>query len=91
MRYQAVLFDFDGTLFDTEHDEMTALSALVTQATGVEPPKDKLLKTFGMTGPVFTLGLCNFKLLLSLFKLPFAFIFKLRNILYRIVYTLNVS
>ena len=37
MRYQAVLFDFDGTLFDTEHDEMTALSALVTQATGVEP------------------------------------------------------
>ena len=51
MRYQAVLFDFDGTLFDTEHDEMTALSALVTQATGVEPPKDKLLKTFGMTGP----------------------------------------
>ena len=51
MHYQAVLFDFDGTLFDTEHDEMTALSALVTQATGVEPPKDKLLKTFGMTGP----------------------------------------
>ena len=51
MRYQAVLFDFDGTLFDTEHDEMTALSSLVTQATGVEPPKDKLLKTFGMTGP----------------------------------------
>lgn len=51
MRYQAVLFDFDGTLFDTEHDEMTALSALVTQATGVQPPQDKLLKTFGMTGP----------------------------------------
>lgn len=51
MRYQAVLFDFDGTLFDTEHDEMTALSALVTQATGVEPPEDKLRKTFGMTGP----------------------------------------
>ena len=47
MHYQAVLFDFDGTLFDTEHDEMTALSALVTQATGIEPPKDKLR----MTGP----------------------------------------
>ena len=51
MRYQAVIFDFDGTLFDTEYNEMTALDTLVTQATGVRPPRDKLLKTFGMTGP----------------------------------------
>ena len=51
MRYQAVIFDFDGTLFDTEYNEMTALDTLVTQVTGVRPPRDKLLKTFGMTGP----------------------------------------
>lgn len=51
MRYQAVIFDFDGTLFDTEYEEMRSLEELVTQATGVRPPQEKLRQTFSMTGP----------------------------------------
>ncbi|MBS5144138.1 MAG: HAD family hydrolase [Butyricicoccus pullicaecorum] len=49
--YKAVVFDFDGTLFDTELHERKTLAALVEQATGEYPSEEKLSSTFGMTGP----------------------------------------
>lgn len=49
--YKAVVFDFDGTLFDTESHERKTLAALVEQVTGCYPSEEKLLNTFGMTGP----------------------------------------
>lgn len=51
MNYEAVVFDFDGTLFDTEPYELKTLAALVEQATGRYPPEEKLSHTFGMTAP----------------------------------------
>lgn len=49
MQYQAAIFDFDGTMFDTEKNEMEALTKLVTQVFGHAPDPDKLKVTFGMT------------------------------------------
>lgn len=51
MQYKAVVFDFDGTLFDTAPNELKTLAGLVEQATGIYPPQEKLNETFGMTGP----------------------------------------
>src|SRR5699024_2126395 len=50
MRYQAVIFDFDGTLFNTEQNELSALDGFMVEVTGAHAPKDKLMKVFGMTG-----------------------------------------
>lgn len=51
MNYKAVVFDFDGTLFDTAPNELKTLAAFVEQATGNYPSEEKLSHAFGMTGP----------------------------------------
>ena len=47
--YKAVVFDFDGTLFDTESHERKTLAALVEQVTGCYPSEEKLFDRLGMT------------------------------------------
>ena len=51
MRYSYIAFDVDGTLLDTERNELSTLQRLVREATGREPSWDELIPTFGMTGP----------------------------------------
>lgn len=49
MRYHYIAFDVDGTLLDTEQNELTTLGRLVAEETGRQPAWEDLLPTFGMT------------------------------------------
>lgn len=50
MKYEAVVFDFDGTLFDTAPNDLKTLAGFVKQATGSYPVEEKLSHVCGMTG-----------------------------------------